>query len=70
MGARVWTIRTGLPELTRAMPYRRPWRARCPPGRHLVRGGRCDRYDQFNRERVVRDRHFAAFEVCGASDST
>jgi hypothetical protein len=51
------------------MLYRRPWWAQCPPGRRLVRGGRCDRHDRFNRERVVRDRRCAAFEACEASDS-
>jgi hypothetical protein len=46
-----------------------PRRARSPLGRRLLRGGRCDHHDQFNRSRVVRDRHRAGFGTCGASDS-
>jgi hypothetical protein len=51
------------------MRCRWPRRARSPLGRRLLRGGRCDHHDQFNRSRVVRDRHRAGFGACGASDS-
>ena len=44
-GARVWTLSTALAEPIRVTLPRRPWRARCPPGRRHVpqhRRGRSD----------------------------
>ena len=46
-GARVWTLSTALAEPIRITLSRRPWRARCPPGRRHVRHYRRERSDAF-----------------------